>query len=742
MQRLALLLALLLAMPCFGQDIPEVYNINHATCTVTPTITGDTVGDTLTASSTWTDTIEIGNEWYVNDVLTATTASFDTSALQAGDVVYVRQAGLNAAGVVYAYSTPVTLIGAGNSTVESATINSAGDTLTVVLSVNDTITDATGFSLTFDNQAERTLTYSSGSGTDTIVFAISANPDYTSAGTDNDAAPAGTDCTFSYDADIGNVGILEDVGGFTVTNNSTAHPEPDLPGNLPDTTLPTGWDGVADHTPADMAALNELTDGDGSGDVQPGDIVELSGTYTGRWTFATNIDGTTEAPIIFRTSGYSGLPAYGTRIADDEDSLATVTYAAAYATDFPLLDMQKGSGTHGASNLRFIGIKFIMTWPGVPNDIPNIINLGQDGNRTDTSEVPDGIGFNHCWITCDDDTEVREALRMDAINSFFVDGRITNMHAGSTDGSTGMRTYLSRGLVFHNNYVEAESAAAFLGDNNTGRCEDVVISDNQMTRPTDWPHIFQKSPGVEAKTGLRVWIKNNCIENGTWGPDAFGAITIKAGEPTVPVVDKYTRHVTAEYNDIYNCRLGFSLNERGSGGTGQGPCMDILVENNTVRGSLSSFAAIINPGGTDDGTFDRIIIRHNSFDKQVFSSGTTPARYLIFDSNILAAYGANNLGYGAVALNAIWGSTYDFQYNAFTDAVLSQYDGYGTQLGVIDNNVNFGNNSSTLGYSTYPPTTLADLAITGGVCNNAGSDGSDIGADIAGLITIMSGVKE
>ena len=37
--------------------------LNKPVCTGAPTITGDTIGDTLTVSSTWTGAVELRNEW-------------------------------------------------------------------------------------------------------------------------------------------------------------------------------------------------------------------------------------------------------------------------------------------------------------------------------------------------------------------------------------------------------------------------------------------------------------------------------------------------------------------------------------------------------------------------------------------------------------------------------------------------------------------------------------------------------
>lgn len=751
MKRLSSILILLLCCSLAnGQSLPKFWtDLAEPVNTVAPSIAGETgtpeVGETLTATPGTYDNgaVSVVGTWLVNGSIAASgSTTYDTSGDEAGDVVTYREFVVNAAGQLDTISNSIVLIGSGNASIESATIDSAGTTWTVVLTGADTISDATGWSIVFSNQAERVPTYVSGSGTDTFVFTVSANPDYTAEGTDNDAAPAGTTCTLNYDADTGNVGTLADVGGFSVTNNSTAHPDPDLPGNLPVTTLPTGWDGTADYTPADFAALQELVDGDGSGDATNGTvgnetIIELDGTYTGQLVIDDSC-----ANIIYRTADFASLPSQSTRLGDEhEEFLATITRVGSAGGDY-VLGIPSGSGTTGATNQIFVGVKFEVT--GSYTDIIDLIRIGELNASRDTSQLPVGIGFVHCWVTASDTTEMRDGVRFDAIDSFFVKSRFTNLDGGGEDGSTGIRCYVCARMVFDDLYMEVESAGVFLGSNETNRGDDIQISNLQITRPAEWDDAngLLKSPGVETKIALRCLIENNYIENGTWGDGTFGAISIKAGEPSFSVTDKYSRHVTIRNNDIYNCKRGIVLNEKGSSGTGeQGPNMDILVENNVVRGTTGSFSLVINPQFDDEDTFDRIATRHNSFDVVTQCGTALPGRYLIYKDNILTNFTVNATGSGGVGLETVFGSLYDFQYNAIPGGFISQYDNYGSITGVLDNNL-FPADSSTLGYATYPPTALAHLEITGGVCNNAGSDGTDIGADIAELVTIMSGVVE
>lgn len=648
-------------------------------------------------------------------------------------------------GVVYAQKSILFHPAAGPVSVSSITINSAGTTLTVALTTTATISNANGWTVDFDNDASRTLTYSSGSGTSSLVFTLTA----VSPSTDG-RAPVGTVCTLDYDAGAGNVSGLADVTAYAVTNNSTAIPDPDLPQNLPDTSLPSGWNGTADHTPADMAALNELTDGDGSGDVQAGDIVELSGTYTGLWTIDDAIKGTAGSPIIFRTSGHAGLPAYGTRITEADDAdLATITRSVSQASHY-CLKVDKGSGAAGASHIRFIGIKFQAT--GTYANLSNIIDIGEVNGTTSTTDLPVGIGFNHCKVTCADATEVQEAMRIDATDSFVVDSRFTNLDAGGNDGSTGIRFYVGARMVFENLYIESESAAIFLGGNEQNRCDDVKISGIHNTRQLTWDDSngVQKAGGLETKCGLRVLAENMFIENATWQQGGFAALAIKS-EAGSDGLGKKTIHFTARNIEISNCDSGFYPHIAGSSSnTGYGPNADMLFEN-ILTYDISGYGVLTVPYKSTDSTrFERLQIRHctiisgSGLIVTGISTGSTPGAYHNFSDNILSGtygYIVNSGQTGAWALNWGWGSDYTARKNAWVGQSTGFYD---TDSGPAP--------LGTLTGSFFP----ADIAAVGfedsgsndyrlGVgssLNDAATDGADVGCDVAALNTILSGVVE
>lgn len=195
-------------------------------------------------------------------------------------------------------------------TVTGASINEAGTQLTITYSTSTTVSDATGLTCEFDNYAQRTLTYVSGSGTDTHVFSFAAPAAYTDADTDNDTAPVGTVCTIDYDSGTGNISGLGTLTDQAVTNNSTVIPDADLPEVL-EVALPDNWDDPADFTPADADELQTAFN-----TAQPGDVIQLTVgvDYVRSFTIPATTKGTAENPIIVRSgdaTNLANLPSYG-----------------------------------------------------------------------------------------------------------------------------------------------------------------------------------------------------------------------------------------------------------------------------------------------------------------------------------------------------------------------------------------------------------------------------------------------
>lgn len=218
------------------EDGPEPIN------TVAPVVSGtETQGQTLSCTTgTWgldspfsggsNGTITYSYQWTRSndgsgtgeaDIGSATSSTYTLQAADIGKYIRCRVRGTNTGGFDSAEDTNSNFTGAIASsdstppTLSSATIAANGTTFTAVFSenVNSAGSYAAGFSISASGGAA-TLSYSSGDGTDTIVFTVSRTINQ------------GESVTFSYSSGTGDVeddasNALASFTGTAVTNNST-----------------------------------------------------------------------------------------------------------------------------------------------------------------------------------------------------------------------------------------------------------------------------------------------------------------------------------------------------------------------------------------------------------------------------------------------------------------------------------------------------------------------------------------
>ena len=746
MRRLLLLLGLC-CLPGFAAatPIPTIYaDLAKPAFTVAPAVTGETenfeVGETLTCSAgtVANGVLKHSYQWYDQNgiIVGATSSTYDSSSQTAGDEIYCHRGALNAAGWTYTDTAAVTLTGAGNATLVSATINSAGDTLTVVLSGNDTITDETGWSLSFDNYAERVLNYVSGSGSDTFIFSIAANPTYTSEDTDNDAAPVGTTATLNYDSDTGNVGTLADVGGYSITNNSTAHPDPDLPEQM-DASLPGNWNDPADYTPSDNAALQALVTGGGLA----GKIVELTaGTDYGYIDWSNLAGGaSTSAPTIFRTSEWDNVdwPAYGERLPDTINGNPCTDY-------MPTISRTITVGTQGLAtipdvdNVRFVGINWESrgTFTGVYSSAFYVYSACEN------------LIFDQCRFWWQDELAPVQGFDVDnaGLHKFAVIYSRFENYDGQTQDSSPIWLYDGKVFCIRGNYIECINNGCFTADNGPRVVEDVTFIDNHVTRPADWStgHGVQKAGAFESKGCKRLWITRNRIEN-TFS-NSWPAIIIKSEHASNRSVQ-----VTIDWNEISSQGTGKGIVHHVNGSVNKGgPNTDVRIANNSIYDNY--YRAIELDGGSN---YYRIKVIHNTLPNDslaeyshFYYDGSSAGRYLVCRDNIVRGYGAaiggSFQGAGATGFNASFSSFYSGTYNVFFDASAGNHDSSTSPspLGTLANNK----------FPAFAAVGFIDAAnddyrlTPGSAYSSTGtfpsSDGLDRGADITTLNTIMGTVEE
>ena len=591
-----------------------------------------------------------------------------------------------------------------------AVINSAGTAITVDLSGDATITDATGWSVTFDNNASRTLSYVSGSGGDTFIFEFEA----VSPSTDG-RAPVGTVCLLSYDADTGNVVDMADVTDNAVTNNSTQIPDPDLPRNLPTAELPANWNATADHTPADGTALQALLN-DFGGTLNARDVIDLDADVDyGHIRIPSNVQGDASNWIIIRSDEYASLPTFdlddssGRVTEADETYMATISRTPSQG-GHKALNIDGGLSGVGAGYIRFIGIKF-MHHGSMASDVLTIVSTLTTGDAGSSlaGHHPHHIVIDRCAFTHANTMKgVQDALRFDCEDSAIVGCNFYNLWGAGNDGSNATRVYNGNRILIRNNRFHCNGGSGFVGDNWLTTVHDYEFSRNYHFRDSDWGtgHGNNKA-SLETKTGLRINIYENVFDY-QFGAGSFGAITIKAEGTGGP---KTTKHVTIRGNSIDHCFQGFTLLVGGSSDDADvGPNSDFLViDNISVNPSFAGWAMNVYDSNSS-GALKRVQMIRNTIEgsSRLYQneSGLTPGQYFVYRDNIMFAatyvFYMNAVGGDALGLNYGFGTTYSVTHNLLVGKNINNFDSdtTPTPLGVLTNN-QFPANEAAVGFTDF-----------------------------------------
>lgn len=490
--------------------------------------------------------------------------------------------------------------------------------------------------------------------------------------------------------------------------------DPDLPQNLPDTSLPSNWDAVADHSPADNAALQALLDGDPEvTDVAAGEVIELDADVDyGTIVIDASVQGDADNWIIIRTDEYSSLPAYGSRVtAADETYMATISRAPTNELHHAL-QFSSGDGAAGASYIRLIGIKIEATGSGYAGT--NYVGPVQwaDYNNMDRTEHPEFIGLDRCVVTVGDDVNPWEC-QFNANDSFVVGCLWYNFWGGGQDGSNALRTYNGERLVVHNNKFECMSAGWFLGDGANPApddCRDLQFTNNYVTRQLAWDdesHGVSKS-SFETKVAHRLLIANNVFDNQFEQSynQSHAGISLKGEKNT-------TTNVTIRGNRI-ECYMAFVILAGASSGDDNesGPNTDILIEDNLAVCEQNAFRFFVGDDATGGPFLKRINISRNTFicahasdlalDFRNHNSGTTPGQNLILLDNIIeGTLTAEGITQGAESLNDAWGSLYSVTYNILIGESASNYDDDAAPApaGTLENNIFSAANVAAVGFT-------------------------------------------
>ena len=466
---------------------------------------------------------------------------------------------------------------------------------------------------------------------------------------------------------------------------------------------------------------------------QPGDVVLLASgaTYTGNFTLPVK-NG--DAFIVVRTGGSPRtLPAPGIRVSPAHSpALAKIqspNTSAALATV---------AGTH---HWRIELVEFAANVKGVGD----IILLGATSSQTDVSQMPHDLVLDRVYIHGDPMAGQKRGIALNCgaariINSYIADIKTVGQDSQAISGWNGTGPYL-----IENNHLEGAGENVLFGGSDPSIPglvpSDITIRRNYFTKPLEWrDQRWQVKNAFELKNARRVLVEGNVFEH-VWGAAQAGYAILfstrnQDGRSPWSVVEDVTfryniiRHAAnainiSGYDDAHPSMQGsryrishnlvYDIDGATWGGSGNflqigNQPRDIVVEHNTVQhtGNVITVYGKRNgaPAVVDGFIFRDNLMRHNRYGVK-----------------------GDSLPVGSATLYAYFTSL-RFEHNALAGGKASEYPA--------------GNYFPTMEQfdAAFVSADQGNFALVpGSPFRRAASDGGPLGADVATLKSVTSGLS-
>ena len=526
---------------------------------------------------------------------------------------------------------------------------------------------------------------------------------------------------------------------------------------------------------------------------QCGNTIQLQAgaTFTGRFKFpARNCDSSNW--IIVRTSSPdTALPAEGRRVTPCYAGVASLVGRPSYACNNPrnVLARLMGSSVgpvdflDGANHYRLIGLE--ITRPEAGKGAPTLMSVARGGSAS-------YIVLDRSWVhgTTQDETQVgfnlSGANHVAVVDSYFSDFHCTSRTGSCTEAhavSGGTGNAQDGPYKIQDNFLEASSQAVLFGGAASAFTPtDITIRFNHFFKPWQWMagHVpFQGGASgdpfivrhhLEFKNAVRVLVENNLMEN-VWGGFAEAGYAVlltpknqhtKSGDNICPVCQ--VTDVTIRYAHIIHAGGGIAMATALSGNKlgGGAPALagarfsihDVVIDDISKKyiGGARLFSV---SNGWLNNPLNTVTINHvtgfQDTDGSALSLGnqmSNPQMYgFVFTNNIVTTgrYPVWNVGGGKTSC-AFSGTpaqklancftTYTFTNNAIV-AAPAHYPPSSWPAGNF-----FSSNMDQVDFVQCNNGDGGDYQLQpGSPYKNMGTDGKDLGADIAGLNQALAGIE-
>jgi len=465
-----------------------------------------------------------------------------------------------------------------------------------------------------------------------------------------------------------------------------------------------------------------------------GDIIKVTKnvTYTGPWTIP-NLSGSSFVYVVSTGdpgSGGTGLPAAETRVAPaDATSMAKLQVSAAASS----AAIKTTTNSH---HFRFVGIE-VTVGPTTTDYVNTLITT--DNAETLDSQVSNQIIFDRCYVHGGTSTTAagRRGFALSGTNIAVIDSYVSGFFEDGFD-SQAIYGYQGDGpFKIHNNFLEGASENVMFGGSDptipNSVPSDITITHNYFYKPTAWLGAGHNVKNLlEFKNAQRVLVAGNTFER-NWldGQSGYSLlITPRNQGGTAPWC--VTKDITIRLNLWKELGNGFNIAGEDDIETSE-RTERILIENNLID---------VTGYGSSQGRIFQILggpsfltIRHNT----AFCAGTSPftancdndplAAGFTFENNIVANGDIGFSGTGTVGATTTLSTWFD------VDAIFRKNVIIAGNAGQNPADNFFPANNAAVGFTDISGAFAAnDYTLTGASAyHNAGTDGTDIGCNIAAL---------
>jgi hypothetical protein len=505
---------------------------------------------------------------------------------------------------------------------------------------------------------------------------------------------------------------------FAASSVFAAATVPTMPQVWVETTysLPTGTTTAVNsggnlQTAIDNAALNDVI------------VVEAGTTWAG---ISLPNKATGSGWIYIVSSAYASLPAQGVRVAPTDAS-----------NMFKLTPSAAGSNTalstaNGAHHYRLIGVEIA---PRSGEFNTTLIAMG--GAATSSSNLPNNIVFDRCYIHGDATVGSRRGINLDGTSVAVIDSYLSDFKEDGADTQAIWINNTNGPIKVVNNYIEAAGECMMFGGSSIPIANavpsDVEIRKNTFSKNTDWiGSAWDVKNLLESKNSRRVLVEGNIFQN-TWAAMQEGySILIKPVNQENNTAWVRAEDWTIRYNEFKtNVGAGISLvgvSDQPGDNVGQ----RFLIQDNiiavaSVNGSVGYAIQLLDQR-------DDVTIKHNTIiPVWGIQVGGTVGGEIDFIDNMISSGTYGLKGDGTATGTATL--THFFTAYSFTsNAVIA-----GTELAYGSGNY-FPANAAAVEFTDYD-NRIFSLASgsdfkAGGVSD--ASDGKDMGADFAAITAAMA----